>query len=165
MLARLLLYGCGGWVLEVGFTGLSALLRGDRQATARTYLWMHPIYGATALVLERLQRRLRGLPRPVRALACTATIYTVEYASGYLLRQVLGRCPWDYTGRGWNVQGLVRLDYAPLWYGAALLFEPVHGWLEAAHLPHVGEGAPQPLLPSERASRKRSRFLPVTPRA
>ena len=111
-------------MLEVCFTGTSAaIFQKDSHGTAKTYLWMHPIYGATALGLEFLHDRLRFLPRPVRALAYTAVIFGAEYATGWLLRRALGRCPWDYTS-GWNVKGLVRLDYFPFWYGAALAFEP-----------------------------------------
>lgn len=111
-------------MLEVCFTGTSAaIFQKDSHGTAKTYLWMHPIYGATALGLEFLHDRLRFLPRPLRALAYTAVIFGAEYATGWLLRRALGRCPWDYT-RGWNVKGLVRLDYFPFWYGAALAFEP-----------------------------------------
>ncbi len=114
-----------GWVLEVCFTGMGAAMRKDRSGTATTYLWMHPIYGATAVGLELLHDRLRFLPRPVRAVAYTVVMFGAEYTTGWLLRRGLGRCPWDYTGHGWEVNGLIRLDYAPYWYGAALLFEPV----------------------------------------
>ncbi|AKF83964.1 Putative ABC-transporter type IV [Myxococcus fulvus] len=129
MLSRFLLYGCTGWVLEVLFTGANAALRRDRSATAQTYLWMHPIYGGTALALEEVSARLKPLPRPVRALAYTALIFGAEYATGWLLKKVLGRCPWDYTPHRWSVHGLIRLDYAPAWYLTALLFEPVRDGL------------------------------------
>jgi hypothetical protein len=111
--------------MEVCFTGMSAaLFEQDRHCTAKTYLWMHPIYGATALGMEFLHDRLRCLPRLVRALAYTAVIFGAEFATGWLLRKALGRCPWDYEQRGWSVKGLIRLDYAPFWYAAGLLFEP-----------------------------------------
>ncbi|EPX61178.1 hypothetical protein D187_000961 [Cystobacter fuscus DSM 2262] len=126
MLPRYVLYGCAGWVLEVCFTGMENALKGDRTCTAKTYLWMHPIYGATALSLESLQERLRFLPRLLRALAYTAVIFGAEFTSGWLLRKALGRCPWDYEDKGWSVKGLIRLDYAPFWYATALLFEPMH---------------------------------------
>jgi len=145
--------------MEVCFTGMgAALFDKDPHATAKTYLWMHPIYGATALGLEFLHDRLRFLPRPVRALAYTALIFGAEFATGWLLRKGLGRCPWDYEQRGWNVKGLVRLDYAPFWYGASLLFEPTREALlritsealrqtpEYRHAMEAGTGAgPQPL--------------------
>jgi putative ABC transporter type IV len=141
-------------VLEVCFTGMENTLKGDRTCTAKTYLWMHPIYGATALGLEYLQERLRFLPRLVRALAYTAVIFGAEFTSGWLLRKALGRCPWDYEDKGWSVKGLIRLDYAPFWYTTALLFEPMHEALllvtrEALrHAPGFAPEAPGPLADS-----------------
>ncbi|QSQ12630.1 putative ABC transporter permease [Myxococcus landrumensis] len=132
MLSRFFLYGCTGWVLEVLFTGAGAALKRDRSATATTYLWMHPIYGGTALALEHVSARLKPYPRPVRALAYTALIFGAEYATGWLLRRLLGRCPWDYSPHRWSVHGLIRLDYAPAWYLTALLFEPVRDGLLSA---------------------------------
>jgi len=126
VLSRFLLYGCVGWVLEVCFTGTSAaLFQRDRHGTAKTFLWMHPIYGLTALALERLHTRLERQPRGVRALAYMGVIFGAEYGTGWLLRRALGRCPWDYSRARWNLHGLIRLDYAPAWYATALAFEPV----------------------------------------
>ncbi|WP_141588073.1 MULTISPECIES: hypothetical protein [unclassified Myxococcus] len=129
MLSRFLVYGCVGWVLEVMFTGTGAALKKDRNATARTYLWMHPIYGGTALALEEVSARLKPLPRPLRALVYTGLIFGAEYGTGWLLKRLLGRCPWDYAPHRWSVHGLIRLDYAPAWYLTALLFEPVRDTL------------------------------------
>jgi len=129
VLSRFLLYGCTGWVLEVLFTGAGAALKRDRSATAQTYLWMHPIYGGTALALEEVSARLKPLPRPLRALAYTALIFAAEYGTGWFLKRLLGRCPWDYSGSRFSVHGLIRLDYAPAWYLTALLFEPVRDTL------------------------------------
>lgn len=33
--------------------------------------------------------------------------------------------PWDYTGRNTNIDGLIRLDFAPLWFATGLLFEQI----------------------------------------
>lgn len=128
MLKRFLLYGCAGWIAEVLFTGAaSAALERDPNATSKTYLWMHPIYGVAGLAIEATARWLgaRKVPRPVRALAYVPLMYAAEYASGWLLCRVLGKCPWDYGQRGINTHGLVRWDYAPAWYAAGLAFEPV----------------------------------------
>ncbi|MBS2030218.1 MAG: hypothetical protein JST54_20110 [Deltaproteobacteria bacterium] len=125
MLARFFIYGLLGWVVEVLFTGASAVLARDRAATARTYLWMHPIYGLGMLALDQLGTHMSAVSWPARAALYVAVIYAMEFASGSILRRVLGRCPWDYGATGINVRGLVRLDYAPAWYLAALLFDPV----------------------------------------
>jgi len=127
VLARFLIYGLLGWCLEVVFTGLAAALQKDRSATATTYLWMFPIYGGAALGLEQAQAALGDLFWLTRAVVYVAIIYCAELSAGWLLRRALGRCPWDYTGRGVHLAGLIRLDYAPAWLAVALLFEPAHG--------------------------------------
>ncbi len=128
MLKKFLIYGFAGWVVEVLFTGTTSALKSkDRAATAKTYLWMHPIYGATALGMEWLSRRLKrqGVPWPVRGAVYTGLIYAAEYSSGWALKRFLGKCPWDYSGCGRDIHGLVRLDYAPAWYTLGMLFEPL----------------------------------------
>jgi uncharacterized membrane protein len=42
--------------------------------------------------------------------------------------------PWDYTGTPLAVAGVIRLDYAPAWFVAGLLFERLHDWLMAARI-------------------------------
>lgn len=126
MLAKFLIFGFMGWVVEVCFTGFhAAVFNHDKSATAKTYLWMHPIYGAAMLGLEWLGQHLSGLAWFERAAVYVAAIYAVEFGTGWLLRRFLGRCPWDYGTAGLSVKGLIRLDYAPAWYAAALLFDPV----------------------------------------
>lgn len=140
MLKRFLLYGCAGWVVEILFTGSrSAAMRRDPHARSQTYLWMHPIYGATALGLEQVARALRGagIPRLLRAMLYVPLIYAAEFSTGWLLCRVLGKCPWDYGEERTSFHGLVRWDYAPAWYGAALAFEPLAEGLGALRPPRL----------------------------
>jgi uncharacterized membrane protein len=130
MLRRFAVYGLLGWVVEVLFTGSWSAASGDANATAKSYLWMHPIYGAGGLLLESVSRRTKGLPLPVRAGLYAGLMYAVEYGTGALLRRALGRCPWDYGCNGLNLHGLVRLDYAPAWLALGLLFEPARDVVE-----------------------------------
>jgi len=132
------LYGCAGWVLEVLFTGTKAALSRDKKLAARTYLWMHPIYGAAALALEAVHGKLADRSRLTRAAASLGVIYATEYASGAALRGVLGECPWRYR-TGMHLHGLVRLDYTPFWLAAALGFEWVR---DALHAPSARAGLP-----------------------
>ena len=122
---RFVAYGLLGLGIEVAFTSIARAVRTrDLRLAGRTYLWMLPIYGAGGLFLERLHARLvrRGTPPPIRAIAATGAIFAIEYAAGSALRCAIGDCPWRYD-RGATLRGYVRLDYAPYWYGAALLFE------------------------------------------
>ena len=51
-------------------------------------------------------------------------IFLAEYISGAWLR-ARGICPWDYSASRANVDGLIRLDFAPLWFATGLLFEQI----------------------------------------
>lgn len=34
-------------------------------------------------------------------------------------------CPWDYSNAKANVDSVIRLDYAPFWLVAGLIFEKI----------------------------------------
>ena len=114
---------CGilGWGLEIFWTGLGSLIHGDPQLTGRSSLWMFPIYGLAAAI-GPVYQRLKPLNFVFRGLIYMVCIFAVEYVTGSILRS-LNLCPWDYSQAAFNINGLVRLDYAPLWFAAGLLFE------------------------------------------
>jgi hypothetical protein len=74
-----------------------------------------PVYGLAQPLFEPVHDAVRGRRAPVRAGVYGAGILAVEYASGRVLRRLVGRVPWDYGGARFAVDGLVRLDYLPLW--------------------------------------------------
>jgi uncharacterized membrane protein len=96
MVIRFILYGFLGWILEIIFTGSGSLLRGSISLTGYTYLWMFPIYGL-AVFLEPIHDGIRKAPWPIRGLIWAALILVIEYLSGWILIQLIGFCPWDYT--------------------------------------------------------------------
>lgn len=59
-----------------------------------------------------------------RGILYTAGFYLVEFISGSFLKQ-FGMCPWDYSGVPLQCHGVIRLDYAPLWFTAGLIFEKI----------------------------------------
>jgi uncharacterized membrane protein len=122
---RFFIYGLLGWCLEVFWTGLGSLLKGDVTLMAWTSIWMFPIYGL-AIILEPIHDRLRKMNILLRGIVYTLIIFTIEYTTGSLLRLTLGVCPWDYTPSPFSINGIIRLDYAPVWFTAGLLFERVH---------------------------------------
>lgn len=126
--------GVAGWCLEILFTSIESIAAGDMRLMGRTSLLMFPIYGLGAL----LGPICRGLDRWVgdeeilgkkdrlwrHGINDMVLIFTTEYISGFLLR-LAGICPWDYTGRLFSIDGLIRMDFAPFWFGTGLLFEGI----------------------------------------
>ena len=116
---------CGliGWCMEILFTSLHSLRRRDMTLKGITSIWMFPIYGCAA-ILSPLSRLLKKKSFWVRGLTYMSLIFSAEYLTGrFLERKTL--CPWDYSRSRWNVRHLIRLDYAPLWFAAGLLFERI----------------------------------------
>ncbi len=129
MVYRFAIYGLIGWALEILWTGLGSAFKGDVRLSASTYLWMFPIYGL-AVFLEQLHDRIRAWPWPARGVLWVLAIWTIEYVTGGTIRLLTGASPWNYAGTTrWQLDGLIRLDMAPLWFGTGFLFERVHDFL------------------------------------
>lgn len=129
-MVRFAIYGLLGWCGEVVWTAivdnLEALGRGrpvDRRLTGKTYLWMFPIYGSGGVLFERAHAVIWAWPWAFRGLIYMAACFLIEYGSGWLIQRAAGEIPWDYSDRRWHVHGLIRLDYAPVWFSLGLLFE------------------------------------------
>ena len=109
--------------MEILFTGLHSLHAHNPKLTGSTSIWMFPIYGMASL-LSPVCRLLKGKHLLVRGIIYACCIFAGEYATGSLLKKYKA-CPWDYSSAPFNINGLVRLDYAPYWFGAGLLFEKI----------------------------------------
>ncbi|WP_084053366.1 putative ABC transporter permease [Desulfonispora thiosulfatigenes] len=125
MLKRYVLYGLIGWIIEVIWTGLGSLLEGRWTLDSQTYLWMFFIYGF-AIFLEPIHDLIRQYNWFFRGLIYMSVIFLIEYTTGYILDLAIGACPWEYAGKIYAVNGYIRLDYGPAWFGAGLLFEHIH---------------------------------------
>ena len=124
--------GIAGWCLEILFTSLESVYTRDLKLIGRTSLWMFPIYGMGALLgpiarcvdawigdakyLDRKDKIWR------HGCGDMVLIFLAEYVTGSILR-TKHACPWDYTGHFFSIDGLIRLDYAPFWFGTGLFFE------------------------------------------
>jgi uncharacterized membrane protein len=134
MFIRFLIYGLLGWCFEIVWTAVTEKVRGtqrDWRLVGHTYLWMFPIYGLLAPLGEPIHNALRHQPWVARGLVYLLGIWAVEFAAGWLLRKFTGRCPWDYSHLRGNIQGIVTLEYAPVWFLFGLGFERVHDALVA----------------------------------
>ena len=127
MLTRFIIYGIIGWCLEILWTGTTALMRRDFKLSANTSIWMFFIYGSVVF-FEPLCDFLLPYPIFIRGCAYMLCIFVAEYISGMLLRQAR-ICPWDYSEYTFNIQGVIRLDFAPVWFLAGLVFEAVYVFL------------------------------------
>lgn len=123
MKRNFLLCGSLGWCLEIFWTGFHALLAGQMTMMGKTSLLMFPIYGCAA-VIAPLYKKISSFPTVIRGILYTAGIFFTEFSTGSILRH-FGICPWDYSGTPFHIQGVIRLDYAPVWFVAGLFFEKI----------------------------------------
>ena len=128
-------FACLGITTEVFFTAFSDLINGTplcgkapAALAGHTYVWMTFIYGIIPLLGLWQHDRIKPRPIWMRLLIYVAIIYAVEFTSGYLLQIFTGACPWLYTS-GWNIMGLIRLDYFPAWLVFAFMVEQVYVFL------------------------------------
>ena len=124
LLEKIVVYGCLGMLIEVFFTGISSLLRKHWDATAKTYLWMGPIYGLTALILEAVSNAI-SWPFYLKAFVYLPIIYGAEALSAWAIKQIIGRVPWDYGVSHWTPMGFVNFKYIPFWFVLAMAFDPI----------------------------------------
>ncbi len=130
MLIRFVLYGLGGWCGEVIFTALNeSFPKRDWRLVGTTYLWMFPIYGLLVIFYEPVHDLIRDFPILIRALIWSLGFTTVELISGWLIARVIGRCPWDYTGKKFAINPYIRWDFFLVWAVIGLALEPMHDFL------------------------------------
>ncbi len=115
--------GLTGWCFEIIFTALDSVRSRQFTLKGTTSLWMFPIYGSAAF-LKPLFHLLRNKSFLKRGLTYMSLILSAEYISGKLLRKH-NICPWDYSRAKWNINNVIRLDYAPFWFLAGLFFEHI----------------------------------------
>lgn len=120
-------FRCGliGWCLECFWTGLASFRNRtkDRRLLCRTSVWMFPIYGLAAFI-PTVYQKIRNKSALFRGSVYAFGILGCEFASGMLLKRHHA-CPWDYSSAKLNFKGVIRLDYAPCWAAAGLLFERI----------------------------------------
>lgn len=115
--------GITGWCLEVLFTGIHSMIHKDFRLMGKTSILMFPIYGLAAF-FRPIYRLTKHRSILLRGSIYTCCIFLTEYISGIFLKKK-GICPWDYSSSPLNVHGVIRLDYAPFWFGTGLLFERI----------------------------------------
>lgn len=108
--------------MECIWTGLhSAIKRKDLHLSCNTSIWMFPIYGMAVLIspISKLIKRQNAL---IRGGVYTFCIFATEFGTGKVLKKH-GACPWDYSHAKLNYKGVIRFDYAPMWFLVGLFYE------------------------------------------
>ena len=116
-------YGFAGWAVDSLFVSFHTRRRRPSS------LVNVPVYGLAEPLFEPMHDRVRRRPLAVRATFYGTGILAVEYAAGWMLRRAAGHAPWDYGRARFAVDGLVRLDYLPLWAAFGLGLERLHDFL------------------------------------
>ncbi len=134
MMKKFLCCGLIGWCIEILFTSFDSFRRRDLRLIGQTSIWMFPIYGMSILILP-LSRLCRKQSALCRGIIYMFSIFTVEYVSGRLLRS-RKLCPWDYSRSKYNINGVIRLDYAIWWFLTGLLYEKILTKWNHPYRPH-----------------------------
>src|SRR5262245_11862895 len=132
MLVRFVIYGLLGICAEVIVSAILHKWEGKEKnwsLRGQSYLWSIPLYGLIAPLFEPLHDHLRPLHWSIRGTIYVFCIWFFEYSAGWTLRRALGSCPWSYQHCRYNLHGLIRWDFFPLWFGFAMLLEFLHDLL------------------------------------
>ena len=132
MLIRYIIYGLLGWNIEIIWTGFTSLANGSKNLMGHTSIWMFFIYGAAVFLFEPVHTWIANLHWFWRGCIWMLLIFFIELVSGLLLK-LFGIQAWAYTGPT-AVLGVIRLDYAPLWFAVGLIFEKIHHILLSYHI-------------------------------
>lgn len=129
---RYIIYGFLGWNIEIIWTGLTSLSTGSRDLVGHTSVWMFFIYGAAVFLLEPVHAWIGNMHWFWRGCIWMLLIFVIEFISGMILKAI-GIQAWNYTGPT-SILGVIRLDYAPLWFAVGLIFEKIHNLLLSYHI-------------------------------
>lgn len=123
-----IIYGLCGLCMEILWTGIGSLTKGDLTLSGYSSIWMFLIYGMFVFI-EPLHEKIRDKPLILRGGVYTILIFSGEFISGILLKTILGKCPWNYGTSRYSILGIITLKYIPVWFALGLLFEIFHDFL------------------------------------
>ncbi len=133
VLARFLIFGMMGLLLEVFQGAVGDLLHMDWDMRGHTSPWMILDYGLLGVVLMPIARPLigKGIPLPLRAIVYMLGIFLVEYVSGIIFHKVFSLHVWNYDGMAYNLHGQIALQFVVPWYLIGLCAEYLHKKVDA----------------------------------
>ena len=112
---------CGilGWCIEIIWTAFHGIKSKNNKFIGYTSIIMFPIYGL-ASVIKPISLKLKKMKMPT--IVYSIGIFMVELITGSILKKT-NNCPWDYSDKKYNINGVIRIDYAPLWCIVGVIFE------------------------------------------
>lgn len=126
LLVQMLLFGVLGLGLECIFTGAWAFVA-ERKTNLMGYssIWYIPLYALAPLFFSLAHAYIFPLPLLVRGILYVPLFFAVEYTAMFALRKLLGASPSEdsYYQSDWNINGLIRLDFAPAFFVLGLVLE------------------------------------------
>lgn len=135
-LFQLLFFACFGMTAEIFFVAFSNLISNTPfcneplySLTGKTYVWMFPIYALIPFLLRFIYSKIAQYPILLRLFIYAFIIFCVEFLSGFLLKQITGKCPWEYT-TGYHVCGFIQLEFTPFWMFFAFIIEYLYLFTE-----------------------------------
>ena len=97
-----------------------------RLPTNGAYIYMDVSNLWHGIIIKPISFELKKhhVKRTQRGLLYTLGIFSAEFISGCMLKKAF-KCPWDYSKCKYNIKGVIRLDYAPIWFIVGLFYENV----------------------------------------
>ena len=129
MVRRFIVYSMLGIYLEILWTGMRAAISGEYTMTGHSSVIMMFIYGGI-VCMEPVFRQLKDFGIAAKGIIYSLLIFAAEYFSGLLLLKY-NICPWDYSYAFYNVRGVIRFDYMPVWFVVGLMYERLYFVLSA----------------------------------
>lgn len=123
MRRKFFICGLTGWCMEIIFTAFNSFRHQQFKLMGQTSIWMFPIYSMAAFI-SPVYKVIKKLPMLTRGFIYSIGFFTFEFISGSFLKK-RNICPWDYSDAKSNIKGVIRLDFAPVWMVAGLIYERI----------------------------------------
>jgi len=126
IISEMIIFGALGLGFEVIFTGaLDYFKHRKSHLFGFSSLWYFPLYAIIPVFFHFAFPVLFLFSWYIRGLIYAAVFHLVEYISMGMLRIFLGASPSEksYYKSKWHIHGLTRIDFAPAFFVAGLLFE------------------------------------------
>jgi hypothetical protein len=122
-----------GITLEIFWTSIiNSIKVSDLKLTGKTYLWMFPVYAIVPLIYILILPNFNHTNIFFRGIIYMLAFYLLEFISGWLIKKLVKVSPWNYEGYSINIfgkkyksnlNGLICLEYAPIWFLYGILGE------------------------------------------